>query len=104
VGSWRNLVPRFAQSGFPRAILLALALALPGALFAQQFEPINALYFTRPFAAPDPLPQVLAIASTTTANFDFSVTPLSLPVAARGFPRHPPEVRVAPRRGGLASL
>jgi hypothetical protein len=67
----------FGQS--PRAILLALVLALPGAIFAQQqFEPINALYFTRPYAAPDPLPQVLPVASTTSTNFNFSVTPTTI--------------------------
>jgi hypothetical protein len=48
-------------------------LGLPGGLFAQQFEHIDALYFTRLYAAPDPLPQVLAIGSTA-ANFNFSAT------------------------------
>lgn len=54
---------------FPILILLA-----PGTLFAQ-FEHLDNLYFTRPFAAPDPLPQVLAVASATSANFAFTITP-----------------------------
>jgi hypothetical protein len=58
--------------------LLALMLALPGGLLAQQFEPIQNLYFTRPLNSPDPLPQVLPIASTTASNFNFSVTPTTL--------------------------
>ena len=52
-------------------LLLLAVLALPGGLSAQQFEHVDPLNFTRPFAAPDPLPQVLAIGSTGT-NFNFS--------------------------------
>ena len=70
VGSWRNSVLQW--------FLLALMLALPGGLLAQQFEPIQNLYFTRLYTAPDPLPQVLPIASTTATNFNFSVTPTTL--------------------------
>ena len=71
-GSWRNLAPRVRPSGFLPAIFLAFMLALPGALLGQQFQPINALHFmpTYPF---DPLPQVLAVASTG-ADFAFSVS------------------------------
>jgi hypothetical protein len=54
---------------------LLLFACLPSAGFgANAFEPVNDLYFTRVFGAPDPLPQILAIASTGTA-FGFSVTP-----------------------------
>jgi hypothetical protein len=56
-------------------MLVLVGLALPGGLLAQQFQALNnSLYFTRPYAAPDPLPQVLAISSTGN-NFEFSVTP-----------------------------
>ncbi|MGJ5820665.1 beta strand repeat-containing protein, partial [Paludibaculum fermentans] len=61
--------------GFLRAVaLLAVALALPGGLLAQQFAHIDPLHFTKAFGADDPLPQVLAVASTTAANFGFSVS------------------------------
>jgi hypothetical protein len=63
------------RPGLARLILVAPMLALPAGLFAQQFEPINPLYFTRPFDAPDPLPQILPIASTTGSVFEFSVAP-----------------------------
>ena len=70
-----------------RGGMLLLA-ALPDALSAQQFEHVASLYFTRPFGAPDPLPQVLAIA-ITDANFGFTSRPLPLRHPAR-FRRHAP--------------
>jgi hypothetical protein len=54
--------------------LLLVMLTLPAGLFAQQFENVPSLYFTRAFGAPDPLPQVIPIASTA-ANFAFSISP-----------------------------
>lgn len=67
-------------------LLLLLGLAMPGGLFAAgSFQPVGPcaqcpagapggqLYFTRLFGAPDPLPQVVNIASTG-GNFGFSVT------------------------------
>jgi hypothetical protein len=54
--------------------LTLLTLALPGGLFAEQFEQVNSLYFTKQYTGADPLPQVLPIASTGS-NFVFSVTP-----------------------------
>lgn len=57
-----------------KVFLLLVGLIMPGGLFAAgQFEPVNSLYLTRLFGAPDPLPQVIDIASTG-GNFDFSVT------------------------------
>lgn len=55
-------------------ILLFVAIALPGGLMAQQFAPIAPLYFTKAFGATDPLPQVVAVSSTTASNFGFNVT------------------------------
>jgi hypothetical protein len=55
----------------PGLLLLAI-LVLPGGLFAQQFENIPALHFTRPYGGIDPLPQVLPVASTA-ANFAYTV-------------------------------
>ncbi|QOY90251.1 beta strand repeat-containing protein [Paludibaculum fermentans] len=54
-------------------VLLIFAMALPGGLLAQQFAHIDPLHFTKAFGADDPLPQVLAVASTTATNFGFSV-------------------------------
>lgn len=70
-----------------RGGMLLLA-ALPDALSAQHFEHVASLYFTRPFGAPDLLPQVLAIA-ITGANFGFTSRPLPLRHPAR-FRRHAP--------------
>jgi uncharacterized repeat protein (TIGR01451 family) len=71
-------LPHPARAGSHRSLFftflpLLLALTMNSGLFAAaQFEPVNALYFTRLFGAPDPLPQVVDIASTGAA-FGFAV-------------------------------
>lgn len=53
-------------------VLLAFLLTFGTPLHAQTFAPIPALSFTKPFAGANPLPQTLAVVSTST-NFDFRV-------------------------------
>src|ERR1041384_5848708 len=54
--------------------LLVLVAGLSVPLHAQTFKPINPLFFTKPFAGPNPLPQILAVSSNTGADFGFSAT------------------------------
>ena len=63
-----------AQLLFAVVAILAFVVASTNLLYAQNFQNIPALAFTKPFGGTDPLPQVLAVASTSS-NFTFSVTP-----------------------------
>src|ERR1035438_2234692 len=53
-------------------IALALAIGLASPLYAQAFQNIPAIAFTKPVGGQDPLPQFLTVTSTG-ANFTFNV-------------------------------
>ena len=53
-------------------VALALIVSLPSPLHAQTFQTVPALAFTKAFAGPEPLPQVLTIAYTDQSTVRFS--------------------------------